>query len=55
MHANNKYQWQDATAPLKVRVAPSKYTAAEIKQIAAIKKKEAQAKKSGKWDNGYTN
>ena len=55
MAAKKKYQWQDATAPLKVRVAPSKYTAAELKQIAAMKKKEAQAKKTGKWDSGYTN
>ena len=55
MAANKSYQWQDATAPLRVRVAPSKYTAAELKQIAAQKKKEAQAKKTGKWDSGYTN
>ena len=55
MATTKKYQWQDVTAPLRVRVAPTKYTAAELKQIAAQKKKEAQAKKTGKWDNGYTN
>ena len=55
MAATKKYQWQDATAPLRARVAPTKYSPAELKQIAAMKKKEAQAKKTGKWDNGYTN
>ena len=55
MAATKKYQWQDATAPLKARVAPAKYTPAELKQIAAMKKKEAEAKKTGTWKNGYTN
>jgi hypothetical protein len=55
MSANNKYQWQDTVAPLRTRVAPAKYTPAELKQIAAQKKKEAEAKKTGTWKSGYTN
>jgi hypothetical protein len=55
MAATKRYQWQDATAPLKARVAPSKYTPAELKQIKAQKKREQDAKKSGTWNNGYTN
>jgi hypothetical protein len=55
MDAGKRYQWQDATAPLRVRVAPSNYTAAELKQIKAQKKREQDAKKSGTWNNGYTN
>ena len=55
MAATKKYQWQDATAPLRARVAPTKYSPAELKQIAAQKKKEAEAKKTGTWKSGYTN
>jgi hypothetical protein len=55
MAATKKYQWQDTVAPLRTRVAPTKYSPVELKQIAAQKKKEAQAKKTGKWDSGYTN
>jgi hypothetical protein len=39
----------------KVVVAPTKYTPAELKQIAAQKKKEAEARKTGTWKSGYTN
>jgi hypothetical protein len=46
-------QWEKSFP--KIKIAPTKYTAAELKQIAAQKKKEAQAKKTGKWDSGKTN
>jgi hypothetical protein len=46
-------QWEKSFP--KIKIAPTKYTASQLKQIAAQKKKEAQAKKTGKWDSGYTN
>ena len=44
--------YEQFMAPFKKLTAQS---ASDKKQIAAQKKKEAQAKKTGKWDNGYTN
>jgi hypothetical protein len=46
-------QWEKSFP--KIKIAPTTYTAAELKQIAAQKKREQEAKKSGKWNNGYTN
>jgi hypothetical protein len=53
--AINKYQWQDTIAPLKVRVAPSAYTPAQLREITAQKNREKQAQKTGTWNNGNTN
>ena len=46
-------QWEQSFP--KIKIAPTKYTPAELKQISAIKKKEAEARKTGTWKNGYTN
>ena len=46
-------QWEKSFPKLSVRTAQDAKQEKELKDF--IKKKEAQAKKTGTWNNGYTN
>jgi hypothetical protein len=46
-------QWEKSFPKLSVRTAQDAKQEKALKDF--MKKKEAQAKKTGKWDNGYTN